>query len=188
MNEAIVWCSINYFSLYRSDYTLSSYHQLISLVTSQQISFEAGRNLRKQLYLEVGYPLTPQNISSINLSKYLTPAKQFTVRAITEMALLDNNDLINRVKNIKGVGPWTLKGAYILTEVSQEEPLFEDAYVRKRLSEIFGLTIGIKEAKTFFDTLPDNKRSIVSYFLWRIRKTSTWKVSRGERLERSDFL
>lgn len=190
MDSTILQYALHYFSVYQLPQRCSAYHHIISLIVSQQIKFESGRQVRKTLYERAGFPLTPINVSKLDLTniKYLTPAKIFTIKSVTDAALEDEFDLIFRISYVKGIGSWTVKGAYILTETSFYEALYEDSYIKKRLGEILTTNIQLRNCKEFFERIPENNRSVVSYFLWRIKKSGCEKVRNGLALTRDDFL
>lgn len=192
MEALVVQYANHYFPLYHIDRTLSCYHHTISMITAQQIKFEAGKSLRQTLYNIAGYPLKPENIRGANLKdiKYLTHAKLFIIKAVTEIALAkpSDDDFMMKIAGIQGIGPWTLKGVLILTEKSPSEALYEDAYIKKRLGNIYGKKMSVTDCKLFFQVIPENSRSIVSYFLWRLKDSGAEKVRNNRLLERNDFL
>lgn len=187
--QVIEQAAIKYFDLYRINRQLSEYHHLISLVTSQQVKFETGRQIRQQLY-QYCYPLDPTTVGQIDLSTIngLTTARIYIIRSITNAALNNNTDLINVAREIVGVGPWTIKGALILTERSHTEALFEDSYICKRLAEIYNFDVDRAVCRAFFRQINENNRSVVSYFLWRIKRSGCMKLRTCDELTRDDFL
>lgn len=187
--STVLQAAIQYFNLYRLEPQMGSFHHLVSLVTSQQVSFDVGRQIQYDLTSVAGRPLNPDLILSTDLSKIknLTSARIFTIRSLA-MASKTQDNIIEYARNIKGIGPWTVKGAYILTETSHTESLFEDSYIKKRLGEIVGFEMNRKNAKMWFEIVPENYQSIVSYFLWRIKPSGTEKIRLKQQLTRDDFL
>lgn len=182
--------AIYYFQLYRLDTSLSLYHHLISLVTSQQVKFETGRQIRRQLYSHC-YPLDPNIIVNLDLSRIrcLTTARIYIIKNITKAALNGNEDLLEVAKGIIGVGSWTIKGALILTERSPTEALHEDSYICKRLTEIYGFEIDKPMCRTFFMGVTETNLSITSYFLWRLKSSGCQAlIAKDRELTKDDFL
>lgn len=189
--RVILQASVKYFDWYRQDSKLGSFHHLVSLVTGQQVSFEAGRQIRQELYKLCGTPYCPHAIKQTDLStiKNLTPARIFTIKAIATAYLNGHHEnIIDYSIIIKGVGSWTIKGAYILTETSYNQSLYEDAYIKKRLSEIHNHKMTLADCKDWFKIVPEDSRSIVSYFLWRVKPSGVEKLRYGCDLDQCDFL
>lgn len=163
----------------------SYFENLVSLITAQEVRFKVGRNIRKKLYTLVN-TITPQTIGllSIDLLQSIGLSK---LRAQTLINLAKTND-----DTINGIGPWTIKGAKLLTyNVNSLEcqgiALYEDMWIRKRLGELLGQkTLKISKSKEFFDGL--SNPAIVSYFLWRIQPHGIAKILIKQELTLEDFI
>ena len=92
------------------------------------------------------------------------------------------------MQNIKGIGNWTIKGLQIMNNLNDNVFLYEDYWIRQRLSE---LVKSIKiltqsECKNLYKN--NNNLTNISKFLWRINKKGTSKILSGLELTRDDFV
>ena len=156
----------------------NEFHCYCSLITSQRVRFQTGRAIRRKLYEICGYPLTIESVSQADLST-------IPLTALQKSCITQLYDGISP-KEISGIGPWTMKGVKILMQTDSDVNLYEDAYIRKRLSEYIGLT-SPKECREFIASAKGNETA-VSYFLWRITPNGIRRVKSGEELTRDNFL
>lgn len=187
----ILQAAIKYFDYYRQDHKLGSFHHLVSLITSHQSPVDINNQIRENLYAICGTPYCPHIIQQSDLSKIknLTPASIFTIKSLANVYLSGQCDnLIEYSSNIRGIGPWTVKCAYILTETSFTQSLYEDAYVKRRLSEIHGCKMTLRNCKDWFKIVPENSCSLVSYFLWKVQSSGIQKLLNNQELNQCDFL
>jgi len=169
----------------------SLYHATISLILSQRISFAASRKIRQNLYGLIGTNiLTPEAMSKLSTDdlKSIGIRNPDLIQSITNLALQNKLD-INTLRNLTGIEPWTLKGLLIMTYSDPDVFLAKDLYIRKRLQDIYGRpkVLTIKEAEQLAQSWKGH-RSIVSRFLWRLKKDSSYKIREGIELTREDFL
>jgi 3-methyladenine DNA glycosylase/8-oxoguanine DNA glycosylase len=173
----------------------SCFHHCCSLVTSQQITFNKGRQIRQALYKlskNHGYKghLTPKFI------KELTP-EQLQATGLTSERCQTLKDLadIGETKNIDdyakvvGVGVWTIKGTKLSCGTDDHIVLYEDKWIRQRIGQLVGkATVTEAEAKEIFKTTWPQHESLMSYFLWRCKQSGIDKLMRSRALSRSDFV
>ena len=185
--EHLTDIAIEYYDLYKLPDNLSAFHHLCSLVTSQQVPFATGRSIRKQLYIKAGFPLTQENLSTIDLSsiKGLTNDRKRVLLELCELSS-SNEDMISQASKIKGIGPWTIKGANLLSNHPNVN-LYEDSYIRSRLSEYLKQTISQSQCKSLISECHPNE-SEVSYCLWRITKKGIKSILNNKPLTKEDFL
>lgn len=188
--DKLISAAENYKQLYELDLH-TPFHHAVSCVTSQQVRFSVGRQIRQELYRRAGFPLTPQAVLNANLAqiKGLTNARIVVITELCALALnTTEKEFLAQFSTINGVGIWTIKAVQLLTRKSTRIALYEDSYVRARLGEYLQKKCTIKDARLFFDSLPEESRSAVSYFFWRIRPEGVINLLRGISLGKTDFL
>lgn len=168
---------VNKYKKYYLQPIQNEFHCYCSLITSQRVRFQTGRNIRRKLYELCGYPLTIDAVQGMDLSSTgLTTQQREAIQALCDGVTLNE---------IKGIGKWTHKGVQILMQSDHNVNLYEDSYIRTRLSEYNGLKSS-KECRDFI-ALADEE-TYVSYFLWRITPIGIIKVKDGQKLSRDDFI
>jgi 3-methyladenine DNA glycosylase/8-oxoguanine DNA glycosylase len=173
------------------------FHQVISLIISQKISFSQGRLIRKNIFNHINEEFfTKNNLEKINPDQFtkfgLDDAKIKIISNIINIEYKNNEDFITKISNIKGIGPWTIKSLKIMFDLkfdpSENEFLFEDLWIRKRVSELLKIekVITQSECKNISNCIK-NKR-IKSIFFWRIKPEGIKKILKNENLKREDFV
>lgn len=115
---------------------------------------------------------------------------------VNENDSLDEN--LDRLKQIKGVGPWTLKSIRLMLNTSDSISsgdrrngsifLYEDSWVRSRLKELYGLqSLSTSQAKKIGLEWA-NYQTCLSKFLWRIKPSGIQKIRSKLLLSRDDFV
>lgn len=177
-----------YEQLYRQP-TNNIFHTASSCVMGQQVAFNVGRTLRKDMYELCGFPLTPSAI----LNNDLTKIKNLTYTRITllkQMANIDENDdakiVLNKYAKLKGFGPWSYGAVCILMGIDDNINLSSDAYIKKNLSIYFDKVLSVKDCDNYISLV--NNKSQVCYFLWRIKKDSIIKIKKDGELTKDDFI
>jgi 3-methyladenine DNA glycosylase/8-oxoguanine DNA glycosylase len=171
----------------------SLFHNTISLLTSQKIKFSESRNIRKKLY-ELNQE---QNEYSIKIFENLTN-KDFIkcgisnniIEIIKNVIELEKNKLltIEKLENLKGIGPWTIKSLKIMNNFDNNIFLYEDYWIRQRLSELVksNKILTQSECKKIF--INSTNCSEISMFLWRIKKSGTFQIINNLELTKDNFL
>jgi len=169
------------------------FHNTISLLTSQKIKFSESRAIRKKLYelnenREEYCPKIFANLSFINFKN--CGLEDNIINCMFEVIELEKSNklTIENLENIKGIGPWTIKSLKIMNKLDDNVFLFEDYWIRQRLSEIVksDKILTQSECKKYVNNYKN--LSDVSRFLWRINKNGTRKILNNQELERSDFV
>jgi len=156
------------------------YHCVISLIISQKISFGQSREIRRKIYEKVGKSIFIwQDIIKITDKewKYINIDKN-KKETIMEVTLLERDGLLSNMlvtHKIKGIGPWTIKATKIMTYSDDNIDLYEDLWIRKRMSEVYDIQSSQRACKEVFDNFK-GKKSQLSRFLWRIKPQSIDKV------------
>lgn len=192
------------------------YHDLISLIISQRIAFNLGRQIRDKLrkehekvYQDGTY--RPELVKMLDLKSFGISNLNMIdcINHVTKKSG-DSKLRLNEIRNISGIGDWTYKALIIMGHMSsdgfQEDSdvfLKEDAWIRKRLAQlVYGKpkNISQKEADTLINDhtlINDQKEKVqkeplnktqLSQFLWRIKESGISKICDNKRLLREDFI
>lgn len=199
------------------------YHDLLCLIISQRISFTVSRNIRKKLRdacKDNEGIYDPSTIKSLDLKSFgLSNTK--ILKCIDEVTNLAIQEKLNMstIKNIPGIGDWTYNGLIVMGHRSPDKSydishcishnisydifLYQDAWIRKRLSELLDTKLTPRSANDLIDNMCGYMfshnhvivdKSKVSRFLWRIKDTGIKKIcnesflSGSINLTRDDFL
>ena len=188
--ESLIDCATAYKKFYQIEQK-SLFHTTCSCITSQQVSFNVGRTIRKQLYDLCGVPLTRESILNADLTqiKNLTPNR---IKLLKDMAKIDDNESNDKVLTnyykLKGFGKWTHNAISILLGLSDTVNLSTDLYIRKNLA-IYLSKPKLTEKEAYDYLLQaNNNQTIVCHFLWRIKPTSVHKVITELVLTKDDFV
>jgi hypothetical protein len=165
------------------------FHTASSCVMGQQVAFNIGRVIRKDVYELCGFPLTRDAI----LNNDLTKIKNLTETRITllkQMATIDEGDdaksVLDKYVKLKGFGSWSYGAVCILMGLDDNINLSSDAYIRKNLSLYFDRVLNVKDCDNHISMV--NNKSQVCYFLWRIKKSCIIKIKNDEELTNDDFI
>lgn len=176
-----------------NDATLQ-FHHVISLVTSQEVAFAKGRQIREALYAyTTDHILTPELVRSLTHEQLQqTGLSASRIETVKQLAALDDHkslDAVAAYAKISGVGPWTIKGVKILCGLDDHVILHEDRWIRKRLAELIGRSgeVTQAEAKQLFEQWKGHE-SLMSMFLWRIKPSGIQKWRSGTTLTKDDFI
>lgn len=187
--ETLVAYAIQYHELYKQNIS-GVFHIACGCVCGQQVAFNVGRQIRKQLYEICGTPLTPKAI----LEKDLTQIKNLTsirLKLLLQMAMIDDQRSVDVVIDdylkLKGFGEWTAGAVAILAGTDKLINLSSDSFIRKNLSIYTGSTLTVKQCHDYILTANENQ-TIVCYFLWRIKPQSINKLDKNKILKKSDFV
>lgn len=167
----------------------SLFHNTISLITSQQISFQKGREIRQKIYAKINsFEITHENLKKLSRDDFMNYGiDEKRVNTITELLKIKNLT-IEKISKLKGIGSWTIKSLKILND----EPnilLSEDYWIRKQMSKLINLpkVATIKEIENQTKNYEHDKSELTK-FLWRIKDTGIDKIKENKELLREDFL
>lgn len=186
---------IEYAEKYKHLYTIPNhgvFHTAVGTIVGQRVSFQTGRNIRKQLYDLCGFPLKRKAVLDADLTKIKGIRKQH-IELIKTIATIETdnrneNIVLNDYTNIPGFGIWTINSVKIITSQSESINLYTDFYIRRVASLYVGKSMKPSELKNFIEEAPNNKRTAVCYFLWRIKKDNIHKLKEDVELTSDDFL
>lgn len=112
------------------------FHQTISLIISQKISFSSSRKIRQKMF-ELIFPekeFTVKNISNITkdtlISFGIDENKYETILNILKLDNSNENQWITKISKIKGIGSWTIKCLKIMFNIDNDLFLYEDLWIR----------------------------------------------------------
>ena len=161
------------------------YHELISAIISQKISFNQSRMIRSRLYNLINSDtFTFENIQMLSyelmLQSGLDINKINLIKSITE-----NHDIMNTT----GIGIWTINTIKIrcYPEYYPDILLVEDLWIRNHLERIFNTKLTISSAKIYQNQWPGYS-TYISKFLWRITKEGIQRLLNGQVLTKQDFI
>ena len=184
---------VTYAKTYQNFYKLkiqNVFHTACSCVVGQQVAFNVGRNIRKQLYEMCGNPITREAILNANLTQIraLTPPR---AKLLLEMAKIDDQleplKVIYEYSKLTGFGKWSIGAVSILMQIDDMINLSTDSYIRKNLELYTGTSLTQKKCHDYISLAGSNQTS-VCYFLWRLKKSSVHKVVERELLTHDDFI
>ena len=187
--EKLIIYATTYQHLYKQP-IYGIFHTACGCIVGQQVAFNIGRNIRKQLYEICGYPLTRDKVLKADLSsiKYLTPERK---SLLLKLANIDDvrpiSDVLNDYSALKGFGPWTYGAVSILTGISNTINLYTDSYIRKNLCIYTNSKMTIKNCNNYITNAGENQTGIC-YLLWIIKPNSVEKIRQGAILTTSDFV
>lgn len=184
---------IEYAKTYKHFYTLdikNVFHTAVGCVVGQQVAFNIGRNIRKQLYEICGNPLTREAILNADLTQIIA-LKPSRAKLLIEMAKINDQQevekVINEYSKLNGFGKWTTDAVSILMQTSNTINLSTDSYIRKNIELYTGTTMTQKRCHEYISFAGINQTD-VCYFLWRLKKGSVCKVLNKELLTKDDFI
>lgn len=182
----------------KSYYELKKYsivHQAISLVISQKVSFQQGKNIRKKLFFLISpdSEFTKENMKNITDEDLenigIDVLKIKTIRNILKLDDIDHNDFIEKIEDIKGIGPWTIKCLKIYFELDNDIFLSEDLWIRKRMTELTENDIVLTQKECEIESkIWRGYRTQISKFFWRIKPIGITALLNNEELNYDHFL
>lgn len=169
------------------------FHNAISLLTSQKIKFSESRAIRKKLYElnENREEYCPKIFSNLKFDNFKNCGLEDNIiNSMFEVIGLEksNNLTIENLQKIKGVGPWTIKSLKIMNDLDDNVFLFEDYWIRQRLTEIAKSYKILTQSECKKYVINYKNLSDVSRFLWRINKSGTRKILNNQELCKEDFV
>lgn len=168
-----------------------AYHEIVSLVISQRITFKRSRKIRSNLYSKIGSNvMTYDQISNLTDDDLedtgLDNKKIAIIRSISKDVTKE------QFENIAGIGDWTIKSFLIQTEPNEYHDilLVEDLWIRSHLATLFDLNpkMTTKQAELLFQNEWVGYKTAVTKFLWRLSKCGALRLKNGCTLDRGDFI
>ena len=171
----------------------SLFHNTISLIISQKISFSKSRTIRKKIYEEfTSSEMTYDNIKNLSKKQLLDfGLQEFQYDIIQRIINLGPNLVYDDIIKVKGIGEWTKK-SLLLYAGNDDILLVEDYWIRQRIKNLFDLkTVPDKiTAMSLINNIIKNKisKSLMTKFLWRIKPESVDKIKNDVELDKNDFI
>lgn len=173
------------------------FHQTISLIISQKISFVQSRTIRSEIFkiISPDKEFSRNNLLKIGKDKLISIGidenKYNVISNIINLKQNDDNKLLwlSEIEKIKGIGPWTIKCIKIMFDIEDDIFLYEDLWIRKRLSELLSCdkTLSPKECNQLSSSWK-GYRTLVSKFLWRIKPEGITAIKNNKILKENHFL
>lgn len=176
------------------------FHNTISVIISQKITFHEGREIRQKLFEKLGkYDIVYDEFKKLGYDKLkeigLSEDKIKCIDVVLKCFDKDIDDLaiIRKMASVKGIGPWTLKSLYILSNLEEYNNIFliEDYWIRKQIKILYGLNkVPTEKEIKKMDIMKawKNNESNVSRFLWRLKSDGASAILNNITLERHHFL
>lgn len=155
-----------------------AYVSLIGVLLGQIISYQQAKKLRKNIYIRLGVNFTINDFEALSDEELailgLPLAKIELIRRVNAFILenklnLEKTDGMLLLKQIKGVGEWTLTAARLTSAKETDLDLFPcgDYFIRKRVRRLYQLSKvpSIKEMKEISSKWSPY-RSVVCWRLW----------------------
>lgn len=161
------------------------YYVLIRSVISQQLSVKAARTMENRVkeYYGNGKQFPKPDIL-VKLSKPqlrkagLSFAKIDTVKLISKAYLdgsisdrklskLDDQEVLELLCGIKGVGPWTAEMVLMFSLDRWDHFSYNDLILRKSIENNYGIPMNSKKEILEFTSRYSPYRTIFSWYLWR---------------------
>jgi 3-methyladenine DNA glycosylase/8-oxoguanine DNA glycosylase len=172
----------------------TQFHHCIAQYVTKMVKFNVSQKIRRNLYLLLGDPYdkykfdnsSNQDLINCGLNQEQITTLKYISSIIDEQDTLDNN--LERLSKVVGFGHWTIKSIRLMMSTNEQIFLYEDSYIRTRLSELYGMkTLNQANAKKIGSAW-NQYQSILSKFLWRIKKEGIQKLTMQISLTRDDFL
>lgn len=176
----------------------SQFHHCIAQYVTKMVKFSQSQKIRRNLYVLLGDPYSQQvfnnssNQELINcgLNEEQITTLKYISSIIDEQDTLDNN--LERLSKVVGVGPWTINSIRLMmSNINNKEEqifLYEDSYIRTRLSELYGMKTLTQSNAKKIGSAWNQYQTILSKFLWRVKKEGIQKLTMQIPLTRNDFL
>jgi len=153
------------------------YVALIGAVIGQIISYSQAKNVRSNLYkicgtnfdINVINNLTPEQWSFIGLDNkkidIIRNINKYLIESGNKLTTLDD---INKLKNVNGIGKWTISTTILTSFLDWDTFPSGDLFIRKRIQKLYNLP----KLPTISETGIISKRwspfrTIVTWYFWR---------------------
>lgn len=155
----------------------SPYVALLGVLVGQIISYTQARKIRRAIYQRWGTYFDLNTIEAVSDNELLilglSETKIKLIRRVNSF-LLENKIILhqdwNKLKEIKGIGEWTILSARLTSQNESNLDLFPcgDYFLRQRVKRLYQLDKipSIKEMRTISQKWSPY-RSIVCWWLWR---------------------
>lgn len=169
----------------------SLYHEAVSLIISQKISFTKSRQIRSKLYELLGSDeITYDNLREVlEIDLFRTG---LDLKKLDIIFQIPSEFDIDDLSEINGIGIWTINALKIKVYPEKNESIFlcEDMWIRKHIGLLLDLnsTPSTIDVKKYISSHVPQNRSWLSRFLWRLKHTSIQKIKEGKQLTRDDFV
>lgn len=179
----------------------SVYHDTISLIISQQISFRKSREIRRNMFEmlisenlpKFTYEFINFKLSSLYKQLGISDSKYQTMRSIpnvpdVKFTVQELENYIAYISNIKGIGNWTCNALRVINRVPNSY-LSDDSYIQTNIKNLLGIeNLGKSEVEYIVNTFFSRHRLEFTILFWRIKKESIDKMKNFREISQDDFL
>lgn len=153
------------------------YVALIGAVIGQIVRYTKAKSIRSKLYQVCGSKFGPDAINKLTDNDWLyvglDPSKVEIILRMNQYILtndinLNNIDEVRKLKNIKGIGEWTVNTTILTSFLDWDTFVCGDLFVRKKIKKLYKLykLPTISETRAISERWSPY-RSIVAWYLWR---------------------
>lgn len=163
-------------------YTPDLFVALVESIISQQISSKAAITVTQRVYELLG-EITPENIANTNhfhiqkCGMSLKKASYIKIAAdailsgvinLSEFAGMSDQQVIDKLTILPGVGVWTAEMLMIFSLQRQDVLSYDDLVIRRAMSKIYGIKDIDREAFEKYRKRYSPYCSVASLYLWEV--------------------
>ncbi|MFA5849230.1 MAG: DNA-3-methyladenine glycosylase [Bacteroidales bacterium] len=163
-------------------FTQDLFVALVESIISQQISSKAAVTVTKRVYELLG-EITPENIANTNhfhiqkcgmslkKASYIKIAADAILSGVInlgEFAGMSDQQVIDKLTILPGVGVWTAEMLMIFSLQRQDVLSYDDLVIRRAMSKIYGIKDIDREAFEMYRKRYSPYCSVASLYLWEV--------------------
>ena len=163
-------------------YTPNLFVALVESIISQQISSKAAITVTKRVYELLG-EITPENIANTNhfhiqkcgmslkKASYIKIAADAILSGVINLSEFDgmsDQQVIDKLTILPGVGVWTAEMLMIFSLQRQDVLSYDDLVIRRAMSKIYGIKEIDRETFEMYRKLYSPYCSVASLYLWEV--------------------
>lgn len=156
------------------------FEALIYQIIGQQISNKAYKTVKAQVKSFL-IDITPKNIINADINQlqkcglsykkveYMINIAEFVLDNINDfdnLSNLSNEEIIEKLTKIKGVGIWTVEMLLIFSLNRKDILSYNDLVIKKSLSKLYNIEKLDKKTFNFYKELYSPYGSIAAFYLW----------------------
>jgi len=154
------------------------YVALIGAIIGQIIRYYDAKRIRGNLYKHFGSKFTVDEIDAATDEDWqniigIDPSKIGIIKRTNEYLKLTNNKLKTKddvmlLKNIKGIGEWTVETVLLTSMMDWDIFPARDVFLRKKIQKLYALSKRPTEKETrIISEKWKPYRSVVTWYMWR---------------------
>ena len=177
INEPIIYNIMIQHGYKVPNYQKNIFSHLIGSIIGQKIRFRQARTLRGKLYQTLGKNnFEPEDIINLGVNGLIEIGLENNIANliyyVTNEIKLENLDDLDKLHQVKGIGPWTVNCTKIMIDLTNDKEniqtnilLTEDLIIKRNIKKYFNITLK-KDINNLMEKWnPWN--TIVTWYLWR---------------------